>query len=159
MNFSTALFPGLSDYAKNAERAYHAVYDGLDERRRRFTDQIGMFFSAASHVYIVKTYKWKDENQRIMTLATDAAIALRHAKIAFSEWFEIPYPSFTSEANTREIEIIQRTSDLLKEQGWLHLPELVSREDGREVVVRKTAAGVVDDMNAFITARQRLEAS
>ena len=63
MNFSTALFPELSDYA------------------------------------------------------TDAAIALRHAKIAFSEWFEIPYPSFTTEANTREIEIIQRTSDLLKEQG------------------------------------------
>ena len=35
MNFSTALFPELSDYTKDAERAYHAVYDGLDDRRRR----------------------------------------------------------------------------------------------------------------------------
>ena len=159
MNFSTALFPELSDYTKDAERAYHAVYDGLDDRRRRFTDQIGLFFTAASHVYVVKTYKWRDENQRIMTLATDAETALRHARIAFSEWFEIPYVSLTSDAHRREIEMIQRTSDRQKELGWLHLPELVGREDGREVVVRKTAAGVVDDMNAFISARKRLVAS
>lgn len=158
MNIPQRVIDELSGFTQEAAKAYHAVYDGKDERKTRFIDQICRFFTAANDVYAKAEEKWDSDAKKITTLASWAETALRHARIAFSEWTGRKYWKFTCDDNAAELRVIDQVSAKLEQLGWLHLPILRKRKDGKEEVTYKTAAGVVKDMNDIIAARARLMA-
>lgn len=134
---------------KEAARAWHAVYDGLDEQRAYVINQMCSIFEVsacayrAACLYQRAVSKGKSDDSAMSHLCEAGATAMQcliHFEI-LKDLFKIGYDELCKK--------IDLTSDWLQERKWEHLPEPVDENGAKHV---KTAAGVLSDMRAYADA-------
>lgn len=125
---------------KEKMKAYHAVYDNLDNRQMFVVDQMVMMFQYASLAYrmIAAIGHGMEHIDAVCEAGCSAEQFMIHFNILKHHF------GYTNEVL---FSTIDKTSDWLSKMNWIHLPE---PRDAKGQIHIKTACGMYSDMKNYL---------
>ena len=140
-------FASLSEGMRDAEKAYHRVFDNMPKNKAEIVNQMVFAWSCAWAAYnSAMGFNGEDSDEtKIMTCGVHASLYFVH--------FRIVQNLLGNESVENTIKKMDETSRWLEERGWSHLPEPV---DEQNKVHLKTASGVHIDMQRYVETRKTL---